>query len=89
MNVYIEHPRQKEIDEMIKLVNSLAINSHGDIIKLMNDQIYNLLVVSPPSFRINVPLDDLNEIFPIGIEFDEINKKVGDEYYEIFSNQME
>lgn len=89
MNVYIEHPRQKEIDEMIKLVNSLTINSHGDIIKLMNDQIYNLLVVSPPSFRINVPLDDLNEIFPIGIEFDEINKKVGDEYYEIFSNQME
>lgn len=89
MNVYIEHPRQKEIDEMIELVNSLTINSHGDIIKLMNDQIYNLLVVSPPSFRINVPLDDLNEIFPIGIEFDEINKKVGDEYYEIFSNQME
>ena len=84
MNVYIEHPRQKEIDEMIELVNSLTINSHGDIIKLMNDQIYNLLVVSPPSFRINVPLDDLNEIFPIGIEFDEINKKVGDEYYEIF-----
>ena len=89
MNVYIEHPRQKEIDEMIKLVNSLAINSNGDIIKLMSDQIYNLLVVSPPSFRINVPLDDLNEIFPIGIEFDKINKKVGDEYYEIFSNQME
>ena len=89
MNVYIEHPRQKEIDEMIELVNSLTINSHGDIIKLMNDQIYNLLVVSPPSFRINVPLDDLNEIVPIGIEFDEINKKVGDEYYEIFSNQME
>ena len=86
---YIEHPRQKEIDEMINLVNSLNMNMHGDVIKLMNDQIYNLLVVSPPSFRINVPLDGINEIFPIGIDLDEICKKVGDEYYEIFSNQME
>lgn len=79
MNVYIEHPRQKEIDEMIKLVNSLNMNMYGDVIKLMNDQIYNLLVVSPPSIRINVPLDGMNEIFPIGIEIDEINKKVGDD----------
>lgn len=63
MNVYIEHPRQKEIDEMIKLVNSLNMNMYGDVIKLMNDQIYNLLVVSPPSIRINVPLDGMNEIF--------------------------
>lgn len=47
MNVYIEHPQKKEIDEMIKLVNSLNTNMYSDVIKLMNNQIYNLLVVSP------------------------------------------